>query len=156
MHTYIDIHIDMCIGAALHCACCSRRTCMRMRVQPATFSAPPTPTPARRALPRSPTSRRAKPQRRPSRRRTVVGLCRKTSTRAAASCSLAAPRKLSTTTPTRTAPLPLTRSRCASAPVRRSNRRLLHSYGVALGGVPVECRGSADCRVSTPRVPSTL
>jgi hypothetical protein len=31
-----------------------------------------------------------------------------------------------------------------------------HLKGYAVGGGPVECRGSADCRVSTPRAPSTL
>jgi hypothetical protein len=106
-----------CFGtASVLCVVLTACSRLRMRVQPITFSALPTPTRAQRAPPRSPTSRRVKPRRWPSESRTAA-LFRSPSARAAASSTPAIPAK-STSTPTRPAPLSPTRSRCAYS-VRR-------------------------------------
>jgi hypothetical protein len=101
---------------------------MRMRVQPITFSALPTPTPARRGPPRSPTSRRVKPRQSPSRSRTLKVTFHQLSRAAATSARYFKP---CTSTPTRPAPPPPTRSRSADS-VRRSQP----PPGVPRGGVP--------------------
>jgi hypothetical protein len=102
----------------------SRRRWFGTCVQPHTRRTLRTPGSAWKASSRSPTRRRVKPRRRSSGGHTVEFSLLSYFRGGATS----KPRlHLSTSTPTRPAALPLTRSRCAKAPVRRSNRRLLHT-----------------------------
>jgi hypothetical protein len=134
----------------------------RMRVQPSTFSALRTPAPARRGTPRSPTTRRVKPRRRPSGSRTLAFSFYQVNRAGASSATSPSTLQWFTSIPTRPAALPLTHSRCAKAPVRRSNRRptRTHLRGNTGRGWSTPCRVSTAavprCRGSTPQVPSTL